>query len=159
MTMNGTTRGRPRRPVDLHVYRIALEDSLVEAIQQLQPTTPSGKTPMPVSRWCTLALNRAHDHSGLWLPDSVVSVVRTIPRDVELQTFASQLRPPDIYGAYASAHMYTIRLEKPLAEKINPHCLRLGISYADYLREILRYAAGVYRPVPAGYGIQEPAAM
>lgn len=138
--------GRKPRPVPLHTYRVPLDTAELSVITDR--LTAGGMVP---SRWCALAVSQAHGYaaltstrSGAEVADRFdVDLVRTAVSGEELRAFTAALTADSISVRRVDGPTLMVRLDKPLADRINPLCERLEVPYGAYLRAVIRHAVGL----------------
>lgn len=133
----GRPRGRPRLNVDYHVYNPALERPLVEELQRQADTVGLALAP-----YMDLLVSEAHEYHSDYLPELTAELPIRISMD-ELRRTTALLATEDCTPVLNPNQRRRVRLERPLANRIDRRCRELDVEYTFYLRTILRHAAGM----------------
>lgn len=131
----GSPGGRPRLDRNRHVYGPTFELVLIEELRERARVLE-----LPLSRYCDAVLAMAHGFSSPYLPD--LDGYLAVPVR-GLRAYADRGIRADhgIQNMGPSGRVH-VRADEPLAAQMDQRCEQLDMSYADYLRAILRVAVG-----------------
>lgn len=101
---------------------------------------------MTYAAYLELLISEAHDYHGQYLQE--LSVLPAAIQADELRLRTASIRPSDCRGIGSDrAGRAIIRVDRPVANLIEARCDDLDAQFSEYLRAILREAAGNPQPV------------
>lgn len=139
--------GRPSLNRDLHQWNPRLELAL-----DAQLRGQADFLGVSYSGYLLLVLAEAHAWHGPYLPEVRHPLPIAVSAD-ELRSRTSELTTDDcLHGPTGPTARRPIRADRELADQINTRARALDVGYTDYIRAVLREAAGGALPQ---HGFQE----
>lgn len=131
----GAPTGRPPLDRKRHTYGPTLELALVEELKER-----AASLGLSLSRYCDAVLAMAHGFVSPYLPD--LDGYLAVP-GWELRSYAeAAIHAQHGVQRIGPVQRVYVRADEPLSLDVDNRCDLLDMSYADYLRAILRVAVG-----------------
>ncbi len=142
----GKSPGRPRLNRERRAFTSQCEVELLDVLQE-----QADAVGLRLGTYIELLLSQVHDYHGQYLADVRAPLPTAIPVN-QLRERADAVVTDPSRGAYRPGQykIRTIRTDVPLGDRIEQRCRALDVAYSDYLRALLREAAGFPSPEAAG---------
>lgn len=127
--------GRPRRSVPRVQANVTLEQ---ESADELRAQADAAG--LPLGTYVEQVVSQAHRYSGPYLED-----LDTLPTSIplaRLRQATARLGTKQCTPVSRTSPALVIKLDKPLADQLRQRAAELHVYYTDYLRAVLRLAAG-----------------
>ena len=127
--------GRPRRSVPRVQANVTLEQEWADELRAQASTAG-----LPLGTYLEQVISQAHRYSGPYLED-----FDTLPTSIplaRLRRATVRLRTRQCTPVSRTSPALVVKLDKPLAEQLRDRAADLHVFYTDYLRAVLRLAAG-----------------
>lgn len=127
---------RPRRSVARVQANVALESAAADILRD-----QAEHAGMYTVTYLDHVISHAHRYSGPYLQD-----VSVLPEDLRLERLrrsVPRISTQSCTPAHQPAPRLFVKIDEPLADRLKERARGLGVHYTDYLRAVLRLAAGV----------------
>ena len=127
---------RPRRSVSRVQANVALEAAAADVLHD-----QAGSAGMYTVTYLDHVISHAHRYSGPYLQD-----ISALPDDLRLERLrraVPRISSQSCTPAQRPAPRLAVKIDAPLADRLKERARGLGVHYTDYLRAVLRLAAGV----------------
>lgn len=118
-------------------FRLLLDDVALEEIERQAALAGLRRSP-----YMERVIYLAHQYQSPFVPEMATPLplkvdVRELQDRTRLDVDAAELEPPSVGGRFV-----VVRVDDPLGERIYDWCDDHDVTYAGYMRSILRLAAG-----------------
>lgn len=131
--------GRPRRSVPRVQANVSLEAKYATELRNQAEAAG-----LPLGTYLEQVISQAHQYSGPYLEE-----LDTLPTSIplaRLRRATSRLGTRQCTPVSRTSPALVIKLDKPLAGALRQRASDLHVYYTDYLRAVLRLAAGGHSP-------------
>lgn len=126
---------RPRRSIPRVLANVTLEQ---ESVDELRAQAEAAG--LPLGTYVEQVVSQAHRYTGPYL-DELDALPTSIP-PARLRQATARLGTLQCTPVKRVSPPIPVRLDKPLAEQLRERAAELHVYYTDYLRAVLRLAAG-----------------